>query len=34
VFVYSDSLGASGEPGDTYLNFMKYNVNAVVGALK
>lgn len=34
VFVYSDSLGASGEPGDTYLNFMKYNVNAIVSALK
>ena len=34
VFVYSDSLGAAGEPGDTYLNFMKYNVNAIVNALK
>lgn len=34
VFVYSDSLSAPGEPGDTYLNLMKYNVNAIVGALK
>lgn len=34
VFVYSDSLSAVGEPGDTYLNFMKYNANAIAGALK
>jgi len=34
VFVYSDSLSAAGEPGDSYLNFMKYNVNAIVSALK
>lgn len=34
VFLYTGSLSEKGGPADTYLNFMRYNVNAIVEALK
>lgn len=34
VFVYTGSLGAPGSQADSYLKFMRYNVSAIVGALK
>lgn len=33
VSLYSDSLSAADGPAATYLDFMRYNVNAIVGAL-
>jgi len=34
VWIYHATLTASGGPVPTYLDFMRYNVNAIVGALK
>ncbi|MDX2075061.1 MAG: zinc ABC transporter substrate-binding protein [bacterium] len=34
VSLYSDSLGAEDSEASTYLDFMRYNVNAIVTALK
>jgi zinc/manganese transport system substrate-binding protein/manganese/iron transport system substrate-binding protein len=34
VFLYTDSLGEAGSQVDSYLNFMRYNVSAIVDALK
>jgi manganese/iron transport system substrate-binding protein len=34
VWLYHASLTAAGGPAGTYLDFMRYNVNAIVGALK
>jgi ABC-type Zn uptake system ZnuABC Zn-binding protein ZnuA len=34
VHVYTGSLTAPGGEADSYLTFMKYNVNAIVKALK
>ena len=34
VHVYTGSLTAPGGDADSYLAFMRYNVNAIVGALK
>lgn len=34
VFLYTGSLGEAGGPADDYLAFMKYNVNAIVEALR
>ena len=34
VFVYTGSLSESGGPADNYLSFIKYNVEALVSALK
>lgn len=34
VRLYSDSLGAEDGEASTYLDFMRYNVNAIVNALK
>lgn len=34
VQIYSDSLGAEGSEASTYLGFIRYNVNAIVTALK
>lgn len=34
VFVYTGSLSESGGPADNYLNFIKYNVEVLVSALK
>jgi ABC-type Zn uptake system ZnuABC Zn-binding protein ZnuA len=31
--LYTDALGPSGSPGDTYLHMMRYNVETIVGAL-
>ncbi len=32
--LYSDSMGAEGSPGGTYVGMMKHNVNALVSSLK
>jgi manganese/iron transport system substrate-binding protein len=34
VFVYTGSLSPAGSGAETYLDFMRYNVSAIVGALK
>ena len=34
VHIYSGSLGPAGGEASTYLDYMRYNVNAIVGALK
>jgi ABC-type Zn uptake system ZnuABC Zn-binding protein ZnuA len=34
IFVYTGSLSAAGEEADNYLAFMRYNVTAIVNALK
>jgi len=34
VMVYHGSLSEAGGPADSYLKFMRYNVNAIVGALR
>lgn len=34
VYIYSGSLSAAGGEASTYLDYMRYNVNAIVGALK
>jgi ABC-type Zn uptake system ZnuABC Zn-binding protein ZnuA len=34
VFLYTGSLSEPGGPADTYLGLMRYNVSAIVGALK
>ncbi len=34
VPIYSDSLSPADGPASTYLDFMRYNVDAIVGALK
>ena len=34
VGLHSDSLGAADGPAGTYLDYMRYNVNAIVEALK
>ena len=34
VWIYHATLTASGGPAPSYLEFMRYNVNAIVGALK
>lgn len=34
VFIYSGSLGAAGSPAETYIDYMRYNVQAIVDALK
>lgn len=34
VFLYTGSLSEKGGPADTYLSFMRYNVSAIVEALK
>lgn len=34
VYLYTGSLSEAGGEADSYLNFMRYNVNAIVGALK
>ena len=34
VKLYNGSLSAPGGPASTYLEFMKYNLNAIIGALK
>lgn len=34
VFIYTGSLSAPGGEADSYLKFMRYNVNAIVDALK
>jgi ABC-type Zn uptake system ZnuABC Zn-binding protein ZnuA len=34
VYVYSGSLGESGGEADTYLKYMRFNVAAIVAALK
>ncbi|MDE2637960.1 MAG: zinc ABC transporter substrate-binding protein [Chloroflexota bacterium] len=34
VGLHSDSLGAADGPAGTYINYMRYNVNAIVEALK
>jgi manganese/iron transport system substrate-binding protein len=34
VYVYTGSLSAPGGEADTYLAYLRYNVNAIVGALK
>ncbi|HRF97373.1 MAG TPA: zinc ABC transporter substrate-binding protein, partial [Aggregatilineales bacterium] len=34
VSLYSDSLGAEDSEASTYLDFVRYNVNAIVNALK
>lgn len=34
VWIYHATLTASGGPAASYLEFMRYNVNAIVGALK
>jgi ABC-type Zn uptake system ZnuABC Zn-binding protein ZnuA len=34
VFLYTDSLGEAGSEVDSYINFMHYNVRAIVDALK
>ena len=32
--LYTDALGAAGSPGATYVDALRYNVNAIIGALK
>jgi zinc/manganese transport system substrate-binding protein len=32
--LYTDALGPQGSPGETYLKMMRFNVDAIVGALK
>lgn len=34
VFLYHGSLSEAGEPADSYLNYMRYNVTQIVNALK
>lgn len=34
VFLYTGSLGEPGSPAATYLDMMRYNVSAIVGALR
>jgi ABC-type Zn uptake system ZnuABC Zn-binding protein ZnuA len=34
VFIYSGSLGEAGSGVDTYLEWLRYNVRAIVEALK
>jgi manganese/iron transport system substrate-binding protein len=34
VYIYSGSLSKPGGPADSYINFTRYNVNAIVEALK
>lgn len=34
IYIYSGSLGPAGSEASTYLDYMRYNVNAIVGALK
>ena len=34
VGLYSDSLGAGAGPAGTYIEYMRYNVNAIVEALQ
>ncbi len=34
IFVFTGSLGQAGSEADSYLDFMRYNVNAIVNALK
>ncbi|MEM5775715.1 MAG: zinc ABC transporter substrate-binding protein, partial [Anaerolineaceae bacterium] len=34
VYIYSGSLSPAGGEASTYLDYMRYNVNAIVGALK
>ena len=34
VWIYHTTLAAPGSPVPTYLDFMHYNINAIVGALK
>ena len=34
VKLYSDSLSAAGGEAENYLSFMRYNVQAIVAALK
>ncbi len=34
VYVYTGSLGQAGEPADSYIAYMRYNVNAIINALK
>jgi hypothetical protein len=34
VFLYTGSLTEQGGESDSYLDYIRYNVNAIVGALK
>jgi len=34
VFIYTGSLSQPGEPADSYIAYVRYNVNAIVNALK